>query len=111
MSGKDISKEGKKEKLSVLEMLSSIEQKPDKPKMGSSSSSVATSSKTETKSCTKRVILQSYTNDIDLPPSDDENDNYASEEELTSNRQQRSELKPLDISKEVERLQCGVPLP
>ena len=57
VSGKDISQEGKKEKLSVLEMLSSIDQKPDKPKKGGASSSVATSSKTKTKSCTKRVIL------------------------------------------------------
>ena len=60
VSGKDISQEGKKEKLSVLEMLSSIDQKPDKPKKGGASSSVATSSKTKTKSCTKRVILHQW---------------------------------------------------
>nr|POE62158.1 abc transporter f family member 4 [Quercus suber] len=99
--GKDISKEGKKEKLSVLETIASIDQKPDKPKKGSSSLSIASSRKSKTKVAPK---VSSYTYDIDLPPSDDDDDdNYAPEEELPdvqkqSNRQRRSEFKPLEIS-------------
>ncbi|KAE8077287.1 hypothetical protein FH972_015862 [Carpinus fangiana] len=63
-SGKDVSKDGKKEKISVSPMLASMDQKPDKPKRGSSSSLAATSSKPNTKAAPK------YTNDIDLPASD-----------------------------------------
>ncbi|KAF3975086.1 hypothetical protein CMV_001619 [Castanea mollissima] len=98
---KDISKEGKQEKLSVLETIASMDQKPNKPKKGSSSSSLASSRKSKTKVAPK---VSSYTYDIDLPPSDDDDDdNYASEEELPdvqkqSNRQRRSEFKPLEMS-------------
>ncbi|KAG2678381.1 hypothetical protein I3760_11G000600 [Carya illinoinensis] len=98
--GKDIPKDGKKEKLSVSAMLASMDQKPDKPKKGSSSSLTAATSKPKTKVAPK---VSSYTDDIDLPPSDDEDDDYASQEEQTdgqklSNRQQRSESKLLEIS-------------
>ena len=80
MRGKDISKEGKKEKLPVLVTIASMDQKPDKPKKGSSSSSIASSRKSKTKVAPK---VSSYTYDIDLPPSDDDDDeNYAFEEEL-----------------------------
>nr|POE64661.1 abc transporter f family member 4 [Quercus suber] len=99
--GKDISKEGKKEKLSVLETIASIDQKPDKPKKGSSSLSIASSRKSKTKVAPK---VSSYTYDIDLPQSeDDDDDNYAPEEGLPDvqkqcNRQRRSEFKLLEIS-------------
>ncbi|KAL0007791.1 hypothetical protein SO802_009293 [Lithocarpus litseifolius] len=84
--GKYISKEGKKEKLSVLEMIASMDQKPDKPKKGSSSSSIASSRKSKTKVAPK---VSSYTYDIDLPPSDDDDDdNYASKEELPDVKKQ-----------------------
>ncbi|KAM3733134.1 hypothetical protein ACB098_11G112500 [Castanea mollissima] len=98
---KDISKEGKQEKLSVLETIASMDQKPNKPKKGSSSSSLASSRKSKIKVAPK---VSSYTYDIDLPPSnDDDDDNYASEKELPdvqkqSNRQRRSEFKPLEMS-------------
>ena len=92
-SNKDASKDGKKEKLSVSAMLASMDQKSDKPKKGSSSSSTI-SSKPKAKTATK---LPSYTADIDLPPSDDEDDGYSSEEARLK-RQQRAEQKTLDIS-------------
>ncbi|XP_018832851.1 ABC transporter F family member 4 [Juglans regia] len=100
VGSKDIPKDGKKEKLSVSAMLASMDQKPDKPKKGSSSSLTSTTSKPKTKVAPK---VSSYTDDIDLPPSDDEDDDYASQEEQTdgqklSNRQQRSESKFLEIS-------------
>ena len=76
---KKFSKVGKKEKLSASEMITSMDQKPDKPNLGSSSSSIAASSNSKTKVAPK---WPSYTYDIDLPPSDDDDDNYASEEEL-----------------------------
>ncbi|KAF9675117.1 hypothetical protein SADUNF_Sadunf10G0198000 [Salix dunnii] len=57
-------KDAKKEKLSVTAMLASMDQKPDKPKKGSSST--VTSSKPKPKSA------PSYIHGIDLPPSDDE---------------------------------------
>lgn len=96
-SSKDISKDGKKEKLSVSAMLASMDQKPDKPKKGSSSSLTATSSKPKTKVAAK---VSSYTDDIDLPPSDEEDNNDASEVDVQNqfSRQQRSESKPLEIS-------------
>nr|POE61084.1 abc transporter f family member 4 [Quercus suber] len=77
-----------------------MDRKPDKPKKGSSSSSIASSRKSKTKVAPK---VSSYTYVIDLLPSDDDDDNYASEEELPdvqkqSNRQRRSEFKPLEIS-------------
>lgn len=89
--GKQIVKEPKKEKLSVSAMLASMDQKPDKPKKGASS----TSSKL------KKAAPKQYTDDIDLPPSDDE-DELSGEEENASlkktTRQQRSEGRSLDIS-------------
>ncbi|XP_034676216.1 ABC transporter F family member 4 [Vitis riparia] len=93
-SNKDASKDGKKEKLSVSAMLASMDQKSDKPKKGSSSSSTTTS-KPKAKAAPK---LPSYTADIDLPPSDDEDDAYSSEEDARLKRQQRAEQKTLDIS-------------
>ncbi|RVW37078.1 ABC transporter F family member 4 [Vitis vinifera] len=92
-SNKDASKDGKKEKLSVSAMLASMDQKSDKPKKGSSSSSTTTS-KPKAKAAPK---LPSYTADIDLPPSDDEDDAYSSEEDARLKRQQRAEQKTLDI--------------
>ncbi|XP_044496622.1 ABC transporter F family member 4-like [Mangifera indica] len=97
-STKELSKDGKK--LSVSAMLASMDQKPDKPKKGSSSSNVSGKSKS-------KVIpkLPSYTEDIDLPPSDSEEDDYASGEEQEEidvkrqvNRQKKNETKQLDIS-------------
>ncbi|OVA12696.1 ABC transporter-like [Macleaya cordata] len=70
---KTTAKDGKKEKFSVSAMLASMDQKPDKPK-GSSST---TSSKPKGKAPPKR---SSYTDGIDLPPSD-EDDDYPSEED------------------------------
>ncbi|GKV35649.1 hypothetical protein SLEP1_g43892 [Rubroshorea leprosula] len=97
-SSKDVSKDGKKEKFSVSAMLASMDQKPDKPKKGSSSST-ATSVKPKPKA------VSSYTDGIDLPPSDDEDDIYGSEEEQQQpdlkkqvDRQQRNDLKPLGTS-------------
>lgn len=86
------SKDGKK--LSVSAMLASMDQKPEKPK-GSSSS-------TKTKKAPK---VSSYTDDIDLPPSDEEEDDYVSEDEQQqddahkrSTQQRRPDSKPLDVS-------------
>lgn len=98
---KDAPKDVKK--LSVSAMLANMDQKPDKAKKGSSSSS-STSSKPKSKS-RAAPKLSSYTDDIDLPPSDDEDNDYASEEGLQENdvhkqpaRHQRTDAKPLDIS-------------
>ncbi|KAM5579897.1 ABC transporter F family member 4 [Rosa sericea] len=83
-TGKDASKDGKKVKApTVSAMLANMDQKPEKPKKASSSSAKA-------KVAPK---LSSYTDGIDLPPSDDE-----AEEEQQSNQQRRSEAKTLDIS-------------
>lgn len=65
------SKDGKKEKFSVSAMLASMDQKPEKPKKAS------VSSKPKSKGPPK---VSSYTDDIDLPPSDDEEE-YASGED------------------------------
>ncbi|CAH9096501.1 unnamed protein product [Cuscuta europaea] len=62
-SGKDSSKEVKKEKISVSAMLASMDQKPDKPKKASSSRTSKQAPK-----------VSSYTDGIDLPPSDDDED-------------------------------------
>ncbi|GAV61028.1 ABC_tran domain-containing protein [Cephalotus follicularis] len=96
-TSKDVSKDGKKEKLSVSAMLASMDQKPDKPKKGSSSSLSAVSNKPKPKGASK---LPSYTDGIDLPPSDDEDEEYDSEGEQQKqlNRQQRNDLKVLDIT-------------
>ncbi|KAL4599871.1 hypothetical protein ACB092_11G158700 [Castanea dentata] len=65
--GKDISKEGKQEKLSVLETIASMDQKPNKPKKGSSSTSLASSRKSKTKVAPKR---RSETKPLDMSISD-----------------------------------------
>ncbi|TYI10307.1 hypothetical protein ES332_A09G133100v1 [Gossypium tomentosum] len=73
-------------------MLASMDQKPDKPKKGVSSSA---------KPKVKGPKVSSYTDGIDLPPSDEEEEQeeYASEEEQTqSNRHQRQGLRPLETS-------------
>ncbi|XWS28362.1 hypothetical protein CRYUN_Cryun25bG0061800 [Craigia yunnanensis] len=91
---KGSSKDVKKEKLSVSAMLASMDQKPDKTKKG-----VSTLSATSAKPKAKGPRVSSYTDGIDLPPSDEEEDECASEEEQTqSNRHQRQSLKPLDTS-------------
>ncbi|XP_010519988.1 PREDICTED: ABC transporter F family member 4 [Tarenaya hassleriana] len=90
-SGKDSAKDAKKDKLSVSAMLASMDQKPDKPKKGSSSSSKAKSG----------PKVSSYTDGIDLPPSDEEDEGYVSNEEQKqkdARRKQKSEQKQLDIS-------------
>ncbi|KAK9032638.1 hypothetical protein V6N11_056896 [Hibiscus sabdariffa] len=69
-------------------MLASMDQKPDKTKK-------ATSAKPKAKG----PKVSSYTDGIDLPPSDEEEEDYPSEEEQTqSTRHQRQSLKPLDTS-------------
>ncbi|CAK9328588.1 unnamed protein product [Citrullus colocynthis] len=96
--GKDVS--GKREKLSVSEMLASMDQKPDKPRKGSSS--LSSGAKPQAKAAKK---VSSYTDGIDLPPSDDEEEETVSEEEQQSNSSQkrlpwqdRAEVKPLEIA-------------
>ncbi|KDP44499.1 hypothetical protein JCGZ_16332 [Jatropha curcas] len=93
---KTSNKDGKKEKISVAAMLAGMDQKPDKPKKGSTSLSTAKA---------KAPKVTSYTDGIDLPPSDGEDD-YGSEDEQKqqseirrqSNRLQRDDPKPLEIS-------------
>ncbi|KAJ4953719.1 hypothetical protein NE237_030551 [Protea cynaroides] len=91
-------KEGKKERLSVSAMLASMDEKPDKPKKGSSASTSI-----KPKSAPK---VSSYTDGVDLPPSDDEDeiDGFVSEEaeaEAEAKKRalkQRLESKSIDIS-------------
>ncbi|KAI3421651.1 uncharacterized protein J3R85_012005 [Psidium guajava] len=97
---KDGAKDSKREKLSVSAMLASMDQKPEKPKKGSSSSLSSNAGKSKAKTTSK---LSSYTDGLDLPPSDEEEE-YASGEEQVENeaskrlgRQQRSETKALDV--------------
>ncbi|KAK4759645.1 hypothetical protein SAY87_022776 [Trapa incisa] len=99
---KDTTKDGKREKLSVSAMLASMDQKPEKPKKGSSSLSGSTTNKTRAKAASK---VSSYTDGIGLPPSDDEEEGYGSDEEQAQveankklSRQQRAEVKSLDIA-------------
>lgn len=80
-TGKDASKKDKPQ--SVSSMLANMDQKPDKPKKASSSSAKA-------KVASK---VSSYTDGIDLPPSDEED-----ELEHQSNQQRRSEVKALEVS-------------
>ncbi|KVI04783.1 ABC transporter F family member 4-like [Cynara cardunculus var. scolymus] len=98
--GKQGNKEGKKEKLSVSAMLASMDQKPDKAKKVTSSSSTA---RPKPKAAPKS---QSYA-DIDLPPSDDDEDDgeYLSEEDehqkggrKKPSRKERASDKVLEIS-------------
>ncbi|KAK4584709.1 hypothetical protein RGQ29_022427 [Quercus rubra] len=90
-SGKDTSKDAKKGKLSVSAMLANMDEKPEKPKKGSSSNA-------SSKPKTKAPKVSSYTENIDLPPSDDEDD--ASEEDLSDakKRQMRNDSNSLDIA-------------
>ncbi|XP_012478112.1 ABC transporter F family member 4 [Gossypium raimondii] len=81
------SKDVKKEKLSVSAMLASMDQKPEKPKKA-----------TSTKPKAKGPKVSSYTDGIDLPPSDEEDEFPSGEEQTQSNRQERQSLKPLDTS-------------
>nr|XP_043626001.1 ABC transporter F family member 4-like [Erigeron canadensis]XP_043626021.1 ABC transporter F family member 4-like [Erigeron canadensis]XP_043626027.1 ABC transporter F family member 4-like [Erigeron canadensis] len=92
-------KEGKKEKLSVSAMLASMDQKPDKAKKATSSSSTARNTKLKAP-----AKVQGYT-DIDLPPSDDEEDDVESEEEEIEkggvrkpSRKERASDRNLEIS-------------
>ncbi|XP_015886720.3 ABC transporter F family member 4 [Ziziphus jujuba] len=80
------SKDVKKEKISVSAMLASMDQKPEKPKKGTSSTAKA-------KSAPK---ISSYTEGIDLPPSDDEEEYVSGDEQ--SNQHKRADFKPLDVS-------------
>ncbi|KAL3526847.1 hypothetical protein ACH5RR_011503 [Cinchona calisaya] len=96
---KPSSKDGKKEKISsVSAMLASMDQKPDKTKKPSSSSSVVSKPKSK---------VSSYTDNIDLPPSDEEDDGvYGSEGEhlqqndthKQSSRHGRNDNRPLEMS-------------
>ncbi|XP_051117422.1 ABC transporter F family member 4 [Andrographis paniculata] len=80
-----------KEKMSVSEMLASMDAKPDKPKKGAST----TSSKPKPKAAPK---ASSYIDGIDLPSSDEEDEEINSEEEQKLNeRQSRSAAKSLDV--------------
>ncbi|KAI3872176.1 hypothetical protein MKW98_011668 [Papaver atlanticum] len=85
-TGKPAAKDdGKKEKLSVSAMLASMDQKDDKRK-GSSS---ATTSKPKPKAAPKRT---SYTDGIDLPPSDDELSEEDQQNELSGSPLEASSL-------------------
>ena len=99
-SGKDSSKDAKKGKLSVSAMLANMD---EKPKKGSSSNA-------SSKPKTKAPKVSSYTDDIDLPPFDDEDD--ASEEDLSDakKRQMRNDSNSLDIAiseKELKKMRKG----
>ncbi|KAI3994098.1 hypothetical protein MKX01_012355 [Papaver californicum] len=92
-TGKTAAKDGKKEKVSVSAMLASMDQKADKPK-GSSS---ATTTKPKAKAAQKRT---SYTDDIDLPPSDEDEDELSEEDQQNelSGSVRRTDIKPLEAS-------------
>ncbi|KAL5761321.1 hypothetical protein ACOSQ2_020159 [Xanthoceras sorbifolium] len=91
--GKDAPKDGKREKLSVSAMLASMDEKPDKPKKASSS----TSTKPKGKAAAK---VPSYTDGIDLPPSDDEEEYGSEEEQQQIDKQKRSnqQQRAIDVS-------------
>ncbi|GAB2222292.1 hypothetical protein Drorol1_Dr00013504 [Drosera rotundifolia] len=95
--GKEVTKDTKKERISVLDMLANMDVKSDKQlKKGSTSSTNKPKPKTASK-------VSSYTNGIDLPPSDDEDDVDASEDSQKNvaprrNLHQKSESKPLETS-------------
>ncbi|KAL3325904.1 hypothetical protein AABB24_036895 [Solanum stoloniferum] len=96
-SSKD-SKEGKKEKLSVSAMLANMDQKPEKPNKGSLATGA---SKAKPKAAPK---ASAYTDGIDLPPSDDEEEEYLPrseevEEQINGHRRHgRNEAGPIDTS-------------
>lgn len=89
----DDPKEGKKEKLSVSAMLASMDKKPDKAKKPSSSGS--------TNKPKPKTAASSYLGDVDLPPSDDEDDaevDQLNDAHKQVGRQNRGDPKSLDIS-------------
>ncbi|XP_030443840.1 ABC transporter F family member 4 [Syzygium oleosum] len=92
---KEGAKDGKREKLSVSAMLATMDQKPEKPKKGSSSSLSSNAGKSKAKTASK---LPSYTDGLDLPPSDEEEEYASDEESKRLSRQQRSEVKALETS-------------
>ncbi|XP_002517527.2 ABC transporter F family member 4 [Ricinus communis] len=94
---KPSNKEGKKEKVSIAPLLIGAEEKPEKPKKGSTSSSGTTK--------TMASKLSSYIDGIDLPPEEEEDDDasdYMEQQQAggrkQSNGQQRNQGKPLDTS-------------
>ncbi|KAK6152762.1 hypothetical protein DH2020_012401 [Rehmannia glutinosa] len=88
-AGSTKAKQSGKEKLSVSAMLASMDAKPDKPKKGPSN-------KPKPKSAPK---VSSYIDGVDLPSSDEEEDDVLdSEEEQNQSRQNRSSAKSLDIT-------------
>ncbi|PHT46240.1 ABC transporter F family member 4 [Capsicum baccatum] len=89
-SSKD-SKEGKKEKLSVSSMLASMDQKTEKPNKGSSGTGA---SKSNRKAAPK---ASAYTEGIDLPPSDDEEEELLPRPEEME-RHRRNKAGPIDTS-------------
>ncbi|CAN0879303.1 ABC transporter F family member 4 [Linum grandiflorum] len=92
-STKDASTAGKKpEKLSVSAMLASMDQKADAPKKGPSTSKPKAKAKA-------KAQASAYTDGIDLPPSDDEEDGYPSGEEgKPSDKRSNQVLKPIEAS-------------
>lgn len=96
-SSKD-SKEGKKEKLSVSAMLANMDQKLEKPNKGSLATGA---SKAKPKAASK---ASTYIDGIDLPLSDDEEEEYVPrseevEEQMNVHRRYgRNEAGPIDTS-------------
>ncbi|MCL7023529.1 hypothetical protein MKW94_022251 [Papaver nudicaule] len=94
-TSKTTAKDGKKDKLSVSDMFSSMDQKADKPK---GSSSATTRPKPAATKCT------SYTDDIDLPPTyeDDDDDDMSEEDQQRGNVREKSnrraDIKPLEAA-------------
>ncbi|KAM2731800.1 hypothetical protein EV2_035425 [Malus domestica] len=89
-AGKHASKDWEKENITVSAMLASMDLKPNKPEKGASSSARA-------KAAPKR---QSYTDGIDLSPSDKEDEEMLGKgqhEVNVSNKQKRQEFKPLGV--------------
>ncbi|KAL3718729.1 hypothetical protein ACJRO7_003786 [Eucalyptus globulus] len=93
---KDGAKDGRREKLSVSAMLASMDQKPEKPKKGSSSSVSSNAGKSKAKTASKQTA---YIDGLDLPPSDEDEDYASDEESKRLSRQQRAaETKALETS-------------
>ncbi|KAL4566282.1 hypothetical protein LXL04_030396 [Taraxacum kok-saghyz] len=97
---KQTNKEGKKEKLSVSAMLANMDQKPEKPKKATSSTSTTTTRNPKSKPPQK---LQTSYADIDLPPSDDEEDEVSEDESQLGQpkkltRKERAHDRTLEIS-------------
>nr|GEZ07079.1 ABC transporter F family member 4-like [Tanacetum cinerariifolium] len=89
-------KEKKNEKMSVSAMLASMDQKPDKAKKATSSSSTVCNPKPKA----ARKVPSSYA-DIDLPPSDDEDDLSEDESQKGGklpSRKERASDKNLEVS-------------